>query len=64
MPRFPDRSCSPTEPKYAGLVRQVSDGVNSSVQSTVWYYGDAINAAIADCHAHGGGVVVVPATGP
>ena len=63
MPTFPDRTCSVTDPKYAGLVRQVTDGINSSVQSTVWYYGDAINAAIADCHTHGGGVVVVPATG-
>lgn len=62
-PVFPDRTCAITDPGYAGLVRQVTDGQGSSVQSVVWYYGDAINAAIADCHAHGGGVVVVPASG-
>jgi polygalacturonase len=62
-PAFPDRTCSVTDPKYAGLVRQVTDGQGSSVQSVVWYYGDAINAAIADCHARGGGVVEVPASG-
>lgn len=62
-PVFPDRTCAITDPKYAGLVRQVTDGQGSSVQSVVWYYGDVINAAIADCHARGGGVVVVPASG-
>ena len=62
-PVFPDRTCAITDPGYAGLVRQVTDGQGSSVQSVVWYYGDAINAAIADCHARGGGVVVVPASG-
>jgi polygalacturonase len=62
-PVFPDRTCAITDPKYASLVRQVTDGQGSSVQSVVWYYGDAINAAIADCHARGGGVVEVPASG-
>jgi polygalacturonase len=62
-PVFPDRTCAVTDPKYAGLLRQVTDGQGSSVQSVVWYYGDAINAAIADCHGRGGGVVVVPASG-
>jgi polygalacturonase len=62
-PVFPHRTCDITDPRYAGLVRQVTDGQGSSVQSVVWYYGDAINAAIADCHARGGGVVVVPASG-
>jgi len=59
-PAFPHRTCTITDPAYAGLVRQVTDGQGSSVQSVVWYYGDAINAAIADCHARGGGVVEVP----
>ncbi len=62
-PVFPHRTCPITDPRYAGLLRQVTDGQGSPVQSEVWYYGDAINAAIADCHARGGGVVVVPATG-
>lgn len=62
-PAFPRRTCPVTSPKYASLVRQVTDGTGSTVQSVVWYYGDAINAAIADCHAHGGGVVDVPADG-
>lgn len=62
-PVFPDRTCPVTDPKYGRLVRQVTDGQGSPVQSVVWYYGAAINAAIADCHARGGGVVVVPASG-
>lgn len=62
-PVFRHRTCTITDPKYAGLVRQVTDGVGSAVMVKVWYYGDAINAAIADCHARGGGVVVVPAAG-
>jgi polygalacturonase len=49
--------------KYAGLVRQITDGAGSAAPVTVWYYGDAINAAIAECHARDGGIVVVPATG-
>lgn len=62
-PVFAHRTCDVTAPKYASTVRQVTDGQNSAVQSTVWYYGDAINAAIRDCHARGGGVVEIPATG-
>jgi polygalacturonase len=62
-PVFPHRTCAVTDQKYASLVRQVTDGQGSSVQSVVWYYGDAINAAIADCHARGGGVVEVPVAG-
>lgn len=63
QPRFPARQCNILAPRYAGLVRTVTDGENSSVQRSVWYYGDAINAAIADCHGAGGGTVVVPASG-
>ena len=63
QPTFPARECSVLAPQYAGLVRQVTDGEGSSVQETVWYYGDAINAAITDCHNAGGGTVVVPADG-
>jgi polygalacturonase len=62
-PVFPHRTCTITDPEYTRLVRQVTDGLGSVVQANVWYYGDAINAAIADCHARGGGVVVVPPTG-
>lgn len=62
-PVFPHRTCTITDPAYAGLVRQVTDGQGSSVQSVVWYYGNAINAAIAGCHRSGGGVVEVPTTG-
>jgi polygalacturonase len=62
-PAFPARQCDVTAPKYAGLVRQVTDGQGSNIQSAVWYYGDAINAAIADCHAAGGGTVIVPPDG-
>lgn len=62
-PVFVNRHCDVTDPKYAHLVRQVVDGAGSSPQVTVWYYGDAINAAIADCSARGGGIVAVPAAG-
>lgn len=62
-PVFPHRTCAVTDAKYEHAVRQVTDGQGSPVQSVVWYYGDAINAAIADCHARGGGVVEVPAAG-
>jgi polygalacturonase len=63
VPRFPDRQCVVTDPRYAHLVRQVVDGRASADQVTVWYYGDAINAAIAACHAAGGGTVIVPPDG-
>ncbi len=62
-PRFPPRRCDILAPRYAGLVHTVTDGQGSAVQRSVWYYGDAINAAIADCHRAGGGTVVVPAGG-
>jgi polygalacturonase len=63
VPTFPARQCAVTDPRYAGLVRQVVDGHPASVTSTVWYYGDAINAAIAACHAAGGGTVIIPPDG-
>jgi polygalacturonase len=62
-PVFRDTRFDITDEKYAALVRQVTDGAGSSPQLTVWYYGDAINAAIADCSSNGGGIVVVPAAG-
>lgn len=62
-PVFVDRHCDVTAPRYAHLVRQVVDGAGSSPQYTVWYYGDAINAAIADCSARGGGIVAIPPDG-
>ncbi len=63
VPKFPARQCLVTDPRYAGLARQVVDGQGSAVAVTVWYYGDAINAAIAACHAAGGGTVIVPPDG-
>jgi polygalacturonase len=62
-PTFLARHCNITDPKYVSLIKQVVDGQGSSVESTVWYYGDAINTAIADCHSSGGGTVVVPPEG-
>jgi polygalacturonase len=62
-PRFPPRQCNILAPRYAGLVRTVTDGESPVVQRSVWYYGDAINVAIADCHRAGGGTVVIPAGG-
>jgi len=74
-PVFPDRRCDITGRRYAHLVRQVTEtyyvgneagdpAVKTSplVSATrrVWYYTDAIAAAIADCHRAGGGIVVVP----
>ncbi|MGA9284673.1 MAG: hypothetical protein WBV85_04460, partial [Solirubrobacteraceae bacterium] len=63
QPRFPSRQCNILAPRYAALVRTVTDGVGSAIQRSVWYYGGAINAAIADCHQAGGGTVVVPSGG-
>ena len=77
-PTFPDRYCNVTDKKYERQVRQVTEtfyvgneagdpAVKTSplVSDTqqVWYYTDAIEAAIADCHRAGGGIVVVPAGG-
>jgi polygalacturonase len=63
QPTFPARECNILAPQYSKLVRKVTDGVGSPVQRSVWYYGDAINTAIADCHDSGGGTVVIPADG-
>ncbi|MFU8852065.1 glycosyl hydrolase family 28 protein [Micromonospora sp. SL1-18] len=77
-PTFKDNYCNITDPKYAGLVRLVTETfyvgnqANNPANKTsplvadsqdVWYYTDAINAAIKDCHESGGGIVVIPATG-
>ena len=62
-PVFPDRSCDVSSDPYAALARQVTDGQGSASPQAVWYYGDAINAAIKACHESGGGTVVVPAQG-
>lgn len=62
-PDFPARSCDVTSGRYAALVKQVTDGQGSDSPQTVWYYGDAINAAIEACHQSGGGTVVIPAQG-
>lgn len=75
-PVFPDRRCDITSRRYAHLVRQVTETYHIgneagdpavttsplvSASRRVWYYTDAIEAAIADCHRAGGGIVVVPA---
>jgi polygalacturonase len=75
-PVFPDRRCDVTSGKYRRLVRQITEtyavgneagdpAVKSSplvfASRQVWFYGDAIAAAISDCHRAGGGIVVVPA---
>ncbi|MFJ3673310.1 glycoside hydrolase family 28 protein [Streptomyces sp. NPDC090106] len=75
-PVFPDRLCDVSSSAYQPLVRQATEtyatgneaGAASNTSSPlvyasqeVWYYGDAINAAIKDCHNAGGGVVTVPA---
>ncbi|MFF3503325.1 glycoside hydrolase family 28 protein [Streptomyces sp. NPDC003247] len=75
-PVFPNRVCDPTGPAYAALVREATEtyatgneaGDASDTSSPlvyasqqVWYYGDAINAAIKDCHDAGGGIVELPA---
>lgn len=77
-PVFPDRRCDVTSHRYAHLVRRVTEtyyvgneagdpAVKTSplvsASQQVWYYTDAITAAIADCHRAGGGIVVVPAHG-
>ncbi|TYB91514.1 hypothetical protein FXF53_30070, partial [Micromonospora sp. WP24] len=77
-PVFPDRRCDITAHRYAHLVRQITEryavgneagdpAVKSSplvyASHQVWYYTDAIAAAISDCHRAGGGIVVVPAGG-
>lgn len=63
QPTFPARQCNVLAPQYSKLVRRVTDGVGSSLRRSVWYYGDAINTAIADCHDRKGGTVVIPAHG-
>lgn len=77
-PVFPARYCDITDDRYASMVRQATETfyigneagdpavktsplVSSSQQ--VWYYGDAIDAAIRDCHDQGGGIVVIPPGG-
>ncbi|MFL6121602.1 glycoside hydrolase family 28 protein [Actinophytocola sp.] len=75
-PVFPDRRCDITSRRYAHLVRQVTetyfvgneagdpavkDSPLVAASHRVWYYTDAIAAAVADCHRAGGGIVVVPA---
>jgi polygalacturonase len=77
-PVFPDRTCDVTAEKYAHLVRQVTEtyavgneagdpAVKDSPlvydSQQVWYYTDAITAAISDCHRGGGGTVLLPADG-
>ncbi|BDZ64433.1 DUF4832 domain-containing protein [Agromyces mangrovi Wang et al. 2018] len=75
-PTFPQRECVITDDDYADQVREATevyaDGNESGSaadtgsplvyrERTVWYYGDAINAAIEDCSSAGGGTVRIPA---
>ncbi|MFE9201202.1 glycoside hydrolase family 28 protein [Micromonospora sp. NPDC007230] len=77
-PTFKDNYCDITDPKYAGLVRRatetfyVGNEADNPANKTsplvassqeVWYYTEAIHAAIRDCHESGGGIVVIPAMG-
>jgi polygalacturonase len=77
-PTFPARYCDITDRRYAGHVRRatetfaIGNGAGDPAVKTsplvwssqqVWYYGDAIAAAIRDCHERGGGIVVIPAGG-
>lgn len=75
-PVFPDRRCDVTSRRYAHLVRRVTetyqignqagdpavkDSPLISASRRIWYYTDAIAAAVGDCHRAGGGIVVIPA---
>ncbi|MFD7770441.1 glycoside hydrolase family 28 protein [Streptomyces sp. NPDC059787] len=75
-PVFPDRRYDITAPAYRARIRRATEtyavgneaGDPAAKDSPllfrsreVWFYGDALDAAIRDCHAAGGGIVVVPA---
>lgn len=77
-PVFPNFRVSITDTRYSNLIEQrkehyaISNRANDpSVKDSplvfttkdVWFYGNAINQAIADVHAHGGGYVVIPKLG-
>ncbi|MFJ9087903.1 glycosyl hydrolase family 28 protein [Streptomyces sp. NPDC102384] len=74
-PVFPDRRFDITAPPYRSLIRQATEtyavgneaGDPAATKSPlvytsrdVWFYGDALRAAIQDCHRAGGGIVVIP----
>jgi len=63
IPIFKDVDYVITDAKYAGLITQQTDGIGQTTSQVVWYYGDAINAAIVEANANGGGRVVIPASG-
>ncbi|WP_328541908.1 glycosyl hydrolase family 28 protein [Streptomyces sp. NBC_00371] len=78
VPVFPDRRCDITDPAYRSQVRRVTEryAVGNEAgdpaaktsplvydSQRVWFYGNALNAAIKDCHNAGGGTVVVPPRG-
>src|ERR1035441_97790 len=54
-PNFPNYTINITDPKYAALVTQITEGSGSKAVSGAYYYGTAINQAIIDCNAAGGG---------
>jgi polygalacturonase len=77
-PVFKNVHYSITDAKYAGLVRKVTETFYTGNQANnvanktsplvassqeVWYYTDAITAAIKEANANGGGIVNIPATG-
>ncbi|MEV0748216.1 MULTISPECIES: glycoside hydrolase family 28 protein [Streptomyces] len=77
-PVFPDRRFDITSPTYRPFVRRATETYAEGNEAgdpavkdsplvyksrRVWFYGEAINAAIEDCHRAGGGIVVIPAGG-
>src|ERR1035438_3296727 len=62
-PMFPNYTVNITDPKYAALVTQITEGSGSKAVSGAYYYGSTINQAISACHAAGGGKVVIPVGG-
>jgi polygalacturonase len=62
-PNFPNQVFTLTAPAYAALVTQITEGTGTSAHTGAYYYGAAINQAIYDCNAAGGGKVVIPVGG-
>ncbi|RKN07004.1 glycoside hydrolase family 28 protein [Streptomyces radicis] len=74
-PTFPARRFDVTAPAYQHLVREITETYAVGNQAgdpavtdsplvfatrRVWFHGDAVKAAIQDCHDAGGGTVVIP----
>lgn len=78
MPAFPAQHVAVTDSQYLSLIMQLDEHVAINNKAgdpaqkdsplkfdthTIWYYGNAINQAIADIHEAGGGFVYLPADG-